>query len=217
MKILVFDDNELHRKAAVNQLGAEYELTVVGTYDEAKKALSIYVDEKRSKEILARTGHKYPSKESTDEERVAYWNASRKADEEAIVYPNFDVVLTDLLVPASDNAQGPEGRRYVGQEMPMGGFIAFLAIKAGIKKIGVVTDLNHHNHPASAALDPLGVPFSAGDIRLVFSNHDMGSANPETLALLTDEEENKISSADYKRYPRVKNWRSVVRKLTEVE
>jgi CheY-like chemotaxis protein len=38
-KILVIDDNKLHRDAAVAQLGAEHELTVVGTYDEGQELL----------------------------------------------------------------------------------------------------------------------------------------------------------------------------------
>lgn len=39
----------------------------------------------------------------------------------------FDVVLSDLLVPASGQSQGPNGQSFVGQEMPVGIFIGLLA------------------------------------------------------------------------------------------
>jgi len=48
---------------------------------------------------------------------------------------------------------GGEGLDLVGQEMPLGATIALLAICAGVKNVAVVTDKNHHYHPASAALD----------------------------------------------------------------
>jgi CheY-like chemotaxis protein len=40
LKVLVFDDNEINRAVAEAQLGKEYDLTVVGTYDEAQDLLS---------------------------------------------------------------------------------------------------------------------------------------------------------------------------------
>lgn len=67
--------------------------------------------------------------------------------------PLYEVVLTDLLLPANRNQQGPNGYQYVGQEMPLGIFTALAAAQAGIKLVGLLTDSNHHDHPASASLD----------------------------------------------------------------
>jgi CheY-like chemotaxis protein len=68
----------------------------------------------------------------------------------------WDVVLTDLLMPAGRDAQGGVGLQYVGQEMPVGFALALLAALRGAKYVAVVTATNHHNHPASAMLDRLG-------------------------------------------------------------
>ncbi|MDO8515706.1 MAG: response regulator [bacterium] len=64
----------------------------------------------------------------------------------------YEVVLVDLLMPASERLQG-EGMRYVGQEMPIGIFLALLAAKGGAKYVAVFTDSNRHAHPASACVD----------------------------------------------------------------
>ena len=66
---------------------------------------------------------------------------------------DFDVVLVDLLMPASSYAQGPDGQKYIGQEMPVGIFLALMAAKAGAKYVAVFTDSDHHAHPASACFD----------------------------------------------------------------
>ena len=64
----------------------------------------------------------------------------------------FDVVLTDLLVPASRQKMYQDSE-LIGKEMPLGTIIALLAITRGVKNVAVVTDKNHHDHPASAAFD----------------------------------------------------------------
>ncbi len=76
-----------------------------------------------------------------------------KLDHDVASYPDFDVVLTDLLVPASRQEQGGDGLGFVGQEMPVGIFIGLLAAKAHVKYVGVFTDSGHHDHPASACFD----------------------------------------------------------------
>lgn len=69
----------------------------------------------------------------------------------------FEVVLVDLLLPASSLFidMGTEGRpmSLVGQEMPVGIFLALLAAKNGAKYVAVFTDSDHHSHPASACFD----------------------------------------------------------------
>lgn len=64
----------------------------------------------------------------------------------------WDVVFCDLLMPAGSRAQG-QGKIFVGQEMPVGWALALLAARNNIGLIAVVTDMNHHHHPASAMLD----------------------------------------------------------------
>lgn len=65
----------------------------------------------------------------------------------------FDAVLVDLLMPASGEAQVQDGLRFVGQEMPIGIFLALAAAMNGAKYVGVFTDTNHHFHPAAHCLD----------------------------------------------------------------
>lgn len=152
MKILVFDDTATHRAAAQAQL-KDYDLTVVGTYDEAHKLLATSVNFDKAKQIMVDTGIQRPDMKSTPEERRV-WDAEwRKATEQATSHPDFDVVLTDLLVRASDRTQGPNSRG-AGEEMPVGVFIALLAAKTGAKYAAVFTDSDHHSHPASACFDP---------------------------------------------------------------
>lgn len=68
---------------------------------------------------------------------------------------DFEVVLVDLLMPASRQQQGEKGIRFVGQEMPVGIFLALLAAKNGAKCVAVLTDSDHHSHPASACFDAI--------------------------------------------------------------
>lgn len=72
----------------------------------------------------------------------------------------FDVVLTDLLMPAGARIQceksGRAGNEFVGQEMPVGFGLALDAVLHGAKYVAVVSDGDHHSHPAVAMLDRLG-------------------------------------------------------------
>lgn len=66
----------------------------------------------------------------------------------------FDVVLTDLMMPAGMGGFGGDGKQYIGQEMPMGFLLVLMAVlHSGAKYLAVVTDTNRHAHPASRALD----------------------------------------------------------------
>ena len=67
--------------------------------------------------------------------------------------PYWDAVLCDLLMPVSEDRQGSEGRKLAGTEMPIGWALAIDAALNGAKYVAVVTDKNHHDHPASALLD----------------------------------------------------------------
>lgn len=64
----------------------------------------------------------------------------------------FDVVLVDLLMPGKLGACRRSEESY-GKEMPIGIFLALLAAKHGAQYVGVLTDSDHHAHPASACFD----------------------------------------------------------------
>jgi len=161
MKVLVFDDDPIHRLSAEFTL-SDYDLTVVGTYDEAEKLLVPEYDyELRRAELkrllrearLPEDYNPYREEGASKEDEKKYDELEEMASKLATTYPVFDVVMTDLFVPASERAQGGAGLQHVGQQMPLGTTIALLALAVGIKKVAVVTDMNHHHHPASAAFD----------------------------------------------------------------
>ena len=115
LKILVIDDSPIHQQAARQQLGEAHNLTVVGSYDEARNLLGGGRD----------------------------WKEQH----------GFDAVLCDLLMPADSYMQGDKGASFVGQEMPIGIFLAILAAKNGARYVAVFSDSSHHEHPASACVD----------------------------------------------------------------
>lgn len=84
----------------------------------------------------------------------------------------WDAVLSDLLMPAGANAQGGKGLEYVGVEMAVGWSLALQAAIAGAKYVAVVTDMNHHHHPASAMLDAISREvFIVQGARALFTNY----------------------------------------------
>lgn len=146
MRILVFDDNPVHRAAAISQLSG-HEVVVVETYDQAEEMLK--------KEVWS--GEPNPKCQQ------------------------FDVVMTDLMVPPSDqNLSNMAKEVHMGKGMPLGTFIAIRAMSVGVKKVAIVTDANHHEHPASAALDDLE-GFAAGDIKLYCTNTAVRKENGVTV------------------------------------
>lgn len=64
----------------------------------------------------------------------------------------FDVVLTDLHLPMSSRTLGPEAFK-LGELVPYGILLMIEAARQGAKFVAVVTDLNHHADPFSAAFD----------------------------------------------------------------
>ena len=229
MKILVFDDSPVHRQAANLSLEG-HDLTVVGTYDEAQKALVPILDydkkEKIQKKLMVEAGlasdfsptKPWDEKKAKDwiepsaEDKAKYEEVRNKARDLATTYPDFDIVLTDLLVPASRQAQGGEGTKFVGQEMPLGTTIALLALVAGVKKVAVVTDMNHHSHPASAAFDCFsGLNMPGANI--ICTNRVGGVAIDEETGKLVDtkflhDEKGQNTAKGLKKYPYVDsdNW-----------
>lgn len=141
MKILVFDDSQVHRDAAISQL-AGHELVVVETYDQAEQFLS--------KEIRG-----MPNSD----------------------FQEFDVVMTDLMVPPSNRSLSPSARMdFEGKELPLGIFIAIRALSVGVKKVAVITDASHHDHPGSAIFDTL-YGFAHEGLKLCLTNFDVAVEN----------------------------------------
>ena len=68
-----------------------------------------------------------------------------------LVNEKFDVVLTDLHLPMSSKTMGEAFK--LGELVPYGILLMVEAAHRGAKYVAVVTDLNHHADPFSAAFD----------------------------------------------------------------
>lgn len=171
LNILVVDDSKNHRDAAATLLRG-HNLTIVGTYDEAKELLTPGINYDKLNQLRKEKPAGGFFYENEEEKRLKEREHDEKLKKEAFYAPNFDVVLLDLMMPASRSAQGGPGLDYVGKEMPVGTFLILLALRAGVKNIGMVTDTNHHHHPASAALDPINRSvIKVGDTRIFATNY----------------------------------------------
>lgn len=196
LNILVVDDSKNHRRAAESLL-KNHNLTVVGSYDEGLEALTSHTDYEKAKTFLpdllgqsglSRSFNPYQGeKDASEADKQKYHAAYKKSHELATTHPNFDIVLLDLMMPASRAAQGSKGIQFVGKEMPIGTFLILLALNAGVKNIGMVTDMSHHDHPASAALDPINRQvINIGETK-IFATNNVGSRyfDTETGEILT--------------------------------
>jgi len=160
MKILVIDDTQAHLDAAKQTL-VGHDVTYCATHEGAVELLYGQHDKKRRQELLQEHKAKgTPFNEYYDkvlaETTLPYW----------------DVVLSDLLMPAGSMSQGGVGRQYVGQEMAVGWSLALKAAQTGAKYVAVVTDTNHHHHPASAMLDGFNRHFFTIDgARVLMTNY----------------------------------------------
>jgi CheY-like chemotaxis protein len=192
MRVLVIDDCSLNRELAQEQLRG-HELVFASSYDEGQAALLPAIDQKKLEQrmsvLMSAAG--FPG--STEDYRRTdrwdgYWTARQAARDQAIseltVHPCFDAVLTDLMMPPSEQALA-KPHKFTGQEMPLGTFFVLLALRAGVRKVGLVTDTNHHDHPASAALDvfyPRNGAFDVGGTKVVCWNQ--GKSWAKVLELL---------------------------------
>jgi CheY-like chemotaxis protein len=235
LNILVVDDEPMHRRSAEILLKG-HRLTIVSSYDEAKETLTSHTDYKKEQELqpgllekagLSRDFNPYQgNKDASDADKGKYHDACKAAREAATTHPNFDVVLVDLMMAASRSAQGGEGMQYVGKQMPVGTFLILLALHAGVKNIGMVTDMNHHHHPASAALDPINRSVIKVGETKIFATNYAGSRtfDEKTGEVITYE---YLQSAEGKaKYPADSNyqhkgtfsgkgWNSILKTLLE--
>lgn len=134
----------------------------------------------------------------------------------------FDVVLTDLLVPASGQQQGFAGAAFVRKEMPVGIFIGLLAaVNAGAKYVAIFTDSDHHSHPASACFDIFNhgrdgeesapVAFTVEDSKVLLCNNRMWVMDCDPNDLTRDlEYEERKGRTDV---VRAKNWTALLEYL----
>lgn len=159
MKILVIDDNTRHQ-ASARQTLTDHDLTVAGSWDEAKKHLEPQFDEAaiaeklRAQNLPATTKDVYAARLKGDA-WTAWWDAYHAA-KLAAQLPYWDAVLSDMMLPASRETMGGDGEKFIGQEMPLGFPLVLMASKHGAKFVAVATETNHHHHPFSAAIDSLG-------------------------------------------------------------
>lgn len=97
----------------------------------------------------------------SEETRANFFKAQQEAREKATIHPDFEMVLTDLMMPAEKSGQDSTGLRLLNTAVPYGFAIALLALKSGAKKVAIVSngqadDGNHHNHPILWACDSIG-------------------------------------------------------------
>jgi len=149
---------------------------------------------------------------------VVSWARTGSIDDRSHGRHDFDVVLVDLLMPASAQVQNLEGRQYVGQEMPIGIFLALLAARNGARYVAVHTDSDHHSHPASACFDDFNTretkptPFQVENAKVLLSN------NRRWVQLFLREDLTKPLEQDIygrvavevTRTVRAKNWRALL-------
>lgn len=154
MKILVIEDSELHRMSAAQSL-ANHEVTIVKSYDEAMELMDEKIDKAKRDRLLVEAGFKSQPESSKDEKWRAYWDARKKASSESAIPFDFEVVLTDMMLPMSEDTLAPGVWRR-DEQVPYGFVIALRATTRGAKYVAMLTDTNHHQSAMSASLDKLG-------------------------------------------------------------
>lgn len=124
------------------------------------------------------------------------WNSGKEAIEKG----GWDMVLTDLSMPALSDGQG-EGKRYVGDPTPYGFPLALIALRAGVPKVAIVSNGNHHSHPIFWAADSLHGTIIPGQL-WAFTGYD--------CPLMTEE-----SLPGVNKPWQIKDWSAVVEKLSK--
>ena len=163
MKILVIDDKKENRVAAREKF-AEHEITTIGSYDKAIRLINREVDPYDVYMALGR-----------------HWNGIGINCDSAFMFKekelkpkfDFDIVLVDLMMPASDYSMGDNREHSRRESMPYGfPLMIKIAMKHSkrVKAIAIVSDVNHHNHAMSATLDDLGGNISMNGVCCMFIN-----------------------------------------------
>ncbi|MEI7425988.1 MAG: hypothetical protein WCK16_03645 [Candidatus Moraniibacteriota bacterium] len=217
MKILVFDDNKTNREAAKAQLKG-HDLTVVGTYDEARKMLGPRIDHSKVDANL-KSQFGYSKQRYGDKDEWKYCKARVLAEIAETKDPDFDIILADLLVPGSSHMMSSVVEdEFIEEEMPVGIFIGLLAaVKTCVKIVAVFTDSDHHSHPASACFDSFNesesspTPFvvNGSKVFLVNNRQWIGHFDPKDLS-------NELEYEEYDKRSdtvRAKKWDALLKYL----
>ena len=99
----------------------------------------------------------------------------------------FDVALIDLMMPAETMTLGERGMEYIGQSIMVGYPLSIFLAQSGVNRVVVVTDTNHHDHPASAIMDHMRPVNINGSVvkylhaRIIDGCKDWGAAFDELM------------------------------------
>jgi len=146
------------------------------------KKLKILVIEDKKENIEAAkkqlAGHDLTIADSFDEAYKILQPKDSYIDrnEDAVDPSEFDVVLTDVMMPrSSDGKHGiclsGKGQQLADEQgdMPYGPILVLHALQAGIKNIGILTSGDHHSDPVILAFDRLK-GFKIGEVNFTSTN-----------------------------------------------
>ena len=151
LNVLVIEDSKRHQEAAVEQLEARgHKVTVASSLIEAEILLEGIDLEELPSCWLDAFGDEYVK------EDIRRWQVPEFRER----YPlaAFDVVLTDMNLPASKGLTGVHPKVLKEGLVPLGFIFALRAAARGARYVAMVTDTNHHNSAMSAALDAFAGP-----------------------------------------------------------
>ena len=148
MRILIIEDKPQHILSAEKFAGeCGHDVVIAKSYEEA--------------EVILNLGHDGPTG----------WKNKDK------ILQKFDVVLTDLMLPAALYGLGSNELKAKFQvtQQPYGLIFILVALRHGVKAIGLLSDGNHHEHPMVWGMDLVdNVPIRIGDT-VILSNTYSGS------------------------------------------
>jgi len=204
MKILVADDSQKQRIAAEVAL-KEHEVVVSDTFASTAELLKPEFNEERFRTMLVEAGLPVTFRAyddgATEEQNAKYYELQDQAYDPC----DFDVVLTDLMMPAERDGLGRTGLPFVGDPMPYGFTVALLALKSGVPQVAIVSngnadDGNHHNHPILNSCDRIEGTIVENRLT-VFAGYNCPNMNEE-----------KMPSED--KPHRIKDWATVLEKIS---
>jgi CheY-like chemotaxis protein len=123
---------------------------------------------------------------------------------------DFDIVLSDLHMPSPHDKKGEV-------EAATGFVVLLKALEAGVKKIAILTDGDHHEDTYSKALDLWltreGKPFQVGEVSISLIGHY--GTKPAVLPSLATVDWDTLKQAEKqgKKIEWVKDWKGLVDNL----
>ncbi len=170
LTILLVEDTEVHRQAAIEQL-KDHNLIICKSFTEFQEAANKIQGFDDYQKLLQKPTdelHKY-EKFIIDGYKDFSFNG------------RLDVVLTDCLMPAEASAYVPQEGHSTDQ-VPFGTVVLLWAIQNNIKKAGMLMLNNHHDHPIAAGLDIIGGyskdVHKYGDTEILLATGDYYKSDP---------------------------------------